>query len=61
MPRKRPLRDGRGGAAGTSRVKLSRRSLLIGGGAGLGLLIVWGVWPRAYAPNLAAAPGETIF
>lgn len=42
-------------------MKLNRRSLLIGGGAGLGLLIVWGVWPRAYAPNLAAAPGETIF
>ena len=39
---------------------LSRRSLLIGGGAGVGLLIAWGAWPRSYAPNLVAAPGETV-
>ena len=40
---------------------IDRRRLLIGGGAGLGLLVAWGVWPRRYAPNLAAAPGETIY
>lgn len=40
--------------------RLSRRGLLIGGGAGVGLLLAWTVWPRAYAPNLAAAEGEFI-
>ena len=40
---------------------VNRRNLLIGGGAGLGLLVAWAAWPRDYAPNLAAAPGETIF
>lgn len=39
---------------------LTRRNLLIGGGAGVGLLLAWGLWPRRYAPNLNAAPGETI-
>lgn len=39
---------------------LSRRGLLIGGGVGVGLLIAWGAWPRSYAPNLVAAPGETV-
>jgi isoquinoline 1-oxidoreductase beta subunit len=41
--------------------RISRRSLLIGGGAGAGLLVAWALWPRHYAPNLRAAPGETIF
>ena len=40
---------------------LSRRQLLIGGGAGVGLLIAWKFWPRAYAPNLRARPGETVY
>ncbi|MDB5699362.1 MAG: isoquinoline 1-oxidoreductase [Alphaproteobacteria bacterium] len=40
---------------------ISRRTLLIGGGIGVGLLIGWTVLPRRYAPNLRAAPGETIF
>ena len=39
---------------------LSRRTLLVGGGAAAGLLIAWGVWPRSYAPNLNAGPTETI-
>ena len=39
----------------------SRRTLLIGGGAGLGLLVAWAVWPRTYLPNLTAEAGETIF
>jgi isoquinoline 1-oxidoreductase beta subunit len=34
--------------------------LLVGGGAGAGLLIAWGVWPRTYMPNLNAGPTETI-
>ncbi|MGE4323969.1 MAG: hypothetical protein AB7E60_13200, partial [Sphingobium sp.] len=38
-----------------------RRTLLVGGGAAAGLLIAWAVWPRRYAPNLNAAPGETVF
>lgn len=41
--------------------KLDRRTLLIGGGAGIGLLVAWAVWPRTYLPNLVAAPGETLF
>lgn len=40
---------------------ISRRTLLVGGGAGAGLLIAWGLWPRHYPPNLRAAPGETLF
>lgn len=39
----------------------SRRTLLVGGGVGVGLLLAWGLWPRSYAPNLRAAEGETIF
>ena len=38
----------------------SRRTLLVGGGAGVGLLLAWGLWPRSYAPNVAAVPGETV-
>jgi isoquinoline 1-oxidoreductase beta subunit len=45
----------------TDRIKgIDRRTLLVGGGAAAGLLIAWGTWPRRYAPNLNAAPGETI-
>jgi isoquinoline 1-oxidoreductase beta subunit len=40
---------------------ISRRTLLVGGGAGAGLLLAWGLWPRSYPPNLTAAPGETLF
>ncbi len=49
--------------AGTSapRIRLDRRRLLIGGGAGLGLVVAWGLWPRSYAPNLTAGPGESLF
>jgi isoquinoline 1-oxidoreductase beta subunit len=43
------------------RTGISRRTLLIGGGAGAGLLLAWGAWPRSYRHNLTAAPGETIF
>ena len=40
--------------------RISRRGLLIGGGAGVGLVLAWGLWPRHYAPNLVAGEGETI-
>jgi len=40
---------------------ITRRRLLIGGGAGVGLIVAWAVWPRAYRPNLTAAPGESLF
>ncbi len=39
---------------------VSRRSLLIGGGAAAGLAIAWGLWPRTYRPNLAVADTETL-
>ena len=39
----------------------TRRGLLIGGGAAIGLVVAWGLWPRDYAVNLVANPGETVF
>ena len=41
--------------------KISRRTLLVGGGAGIGLVLAWSLWPRSYRPNLIAAEGETLF
>ena len=43
-----------------ARLGITRRGLLIGGGAGVGLVVAWAVWPRHYLPNLVAAPGETV-
>jgi isoquinoline 1-oxidoreductase beta subunit len=40
---------------------ISRRKLLIGGGAGVGLVVGWALWPREYPANLTASPGETVF
>ncbi|MGN6375343.1 MAG: molybdopterin cofactor-binding domain-containing protein [Sphingomonas sp.] len=40
--------------------RIDRRTLLIGGGAGVGLVVAWALWPRQYGPNLTAAKGETI-
>ena len=40
---------------------ITRRKLLVGGGAGVGLLVAWGLWPRRYAPNMRAADGEHLF
>ena len=37
---------------------ISRRTLLIGGGAGAGLIVAWALWPRAFEPN--AGPGEHV-
>jgi isoquinoline 1-oxidoreductase subunit beta len=39
---------------------ISRRNLLIGGGAGVGLIVAWAAWPRVYPVNLVAAPGEHV-
>ena len=41
-------------------LSVSRRTVLVGAGAAGGLAIGWVLWPRAFAPNLVAAPGETI-
>jgi len=40
---------------------LNRRKFLIGGGAVGGLVVAWALWPRSYAPNLAATENEQIF
>ncbi|MFL9840756.1 molybdopterin cofactor-binding domain-containing protein [Sphingomonas sp. ST-64] len=40
---------------------IDRRTLLIGGGAAVGLVVAWAVWPRTYLPNLPLAEGETGF
>ena len=40
---------------------LNRRKFLIGGGAVGGLVVAWALWPRTYAPNLAATGNEQIF
>ena len=45
----------------TTKRGLTRRQLLIGGGAGVGLLVAWKFWPRSYAPNLRAREGETVY
>ncbi|MDB5738556.1 MAG: isoquinoline 1-oxidoreductase, partial [Sphingomonas bacterium] len=55
LPEAPPLAYQAGMTAG-----ITRRRLLIGGGAGVGLVVAWGLWPRVHAPNVAAAPGETI-
>lgn len=47
-------------AADRTRKGIDRRTLLIGGGAGVGLLLAWEFWPRVYDPNVATAPGETL-
>ena len=48
-------------AAEDERTGISRRTLLIGGGVGVGLVLAWTLWPRQYAPNLRAREGETLF
>jgi isoquinoline 1-oxidoreductase beta subunit len=40
---------------------ITRRRLLVGGGAAAGLVLGWAIWPRSYAPNLAIGPGEHVF
>ncbi|MES2754662.1 MAG: molybdopterin cofactor-binding domain-containing protein [Pseudomonadota bacterium] len=40
---------------------IDRRKFLIAGGAGIGLVVAYEVWPRRYPANLTAAKGEHIF
>ena len=47
--------------AGSTLSGLTRRNLLIGGGAGVGLIVAWQLWPRIHKPNLNTAPGEQVF
>ena len=39
---------------------VDRRTLLIGGGAGVGLIIAFAAWPRRVGSPLRAAAGETV-
>lgn len=40
---------------------ISRRSLLVGGGVGVGLIVAFAAWPRKQVSALAAAKGERVF
>ncbi|MET1110728.1 MAG: molybdopterin cofactor-binding domain-containing protein [Allosphingosinicella sp.] len=40
---------------------ISRRTLLVSGGAGAGLILAWALWPRSYEHNLRAGEGERAF
>ena len=42
-------------------MKLDRRTLLIGGGAGVGLIVAFSLWPRHLGSDLAVGPGEQAF
>lgn len=42
-------------------MKLDRRTLLVGGGAGAGLALMWSIWPRARSFHIAVREGETAF
>lgn len=48
-------------ARGGERKGISRRTLLVGGGAGAGLVLAWALWPRTLAPSLRAGEGEHVF
>ena len=42
-------------------MKIDRRTLLIGGGAGAGLVVAWAVWPSYLPSDLAVGKGENAF
>ena len=42
-------------------MKLDRRTLLIGGGAGVGLIVAFSLWPRRLESELTVARGEQTF
>jgi isoquinoline 1-oxidoreductase beta subunit len=42
-------------------LRIDRRSLLIGGGAGVGLIVGYALWPRHLKSDLAVAKGEQAF
>ena len=48
-------------ARGGERRGISRRTLLVGGGAGAGLLVAWALWPRSFEHNLRSGEGEQAF
>ena len=42
-------------------MKIDRRTLLIGGGAGVGLIVAFSLWPHQWKSELGAAKGEETF
>jgi isoquinoline 1-oxidoreductase beta subunit len=42
-------------------LKLNRRTLLVGGGAGVGLVVAFAVWPRRTGSGLQPREGEQVF
>jgi isoquinoline 1-oxidoreductase beta subunit len=58
MSRFSDLRESIG--TGTWLPRPDRRTLLIGGGAAIGLALTWAVWPRAPGLAINAAPGEQV-
>ena len=42
-------------------MKVNRRTLLIGGGAGVGLVVAFALWPRHLGTDLALGSGEQAF
>jgi isoquinoline 1-oxidoreductase subunit beta len=40
---------------------LDRRTLLVAGGAGIGLIVAFALWPREYGSALVAGEGERVF
>jgi len=42
-------------------LRLDRRTLLVGGGAGVGLVVAWAAWPRHLGSELTARRGEQAF
>jgi len=42
-------------------LRVDRRTLLIGGGAGVGLIVAFSLWPRRWKSELTAAKGEETF
>ena len=42
-------------------IRLDRRSLLVAGGAGVGLIVAFSLWPREPGSPLSGAKGESVF
>jgi isoquinoline 1-oxidoreductase beta subunit len=42
-------------------LKLDRRTLLVGGGAGVGLVVAWALWPRGLSSDLEPRDGSERF
>jgi isoquinoline 1-oxidoreductase subunit beta len=50
-----------GDRPGSEKKGISRRTLLVGGGAGVGLIVAFALWPRRYRPNVRVKADETLF